>query len=170
MIDKRSNRWSIVGYMGAGKTYLGKELEKRTGLEFIDLDDEISERYGASISEICQRKGELAFRRMEREVLLDILDQDDLILSTGGGTPCYYDNMDVLKSKSHTIYLDLSIPLLVKRLEGERKVRPLLPPEGDLTEFVAKHLFERRPFYLRSDVVFRPEKMDISELTKIIRP
>ncbi|MEJ1223887.1 shikimate kinase [Sediminicola sp. 1XM1-17] len=141
----------LVGYMGSGKTTVGKELSKYLGFRFLDLDSFIEDKTGMKISTIFKEKGELFFRKLEHQYLLEVLEKNsEIILSTGGGTPCYSGNMDAIsKFTDHVFYLRVSIPELVKRLSKEKSERPLIAhiEDADLPEFFGKHLFERSPFY-----------------------
>lgn len=145
----------LVGYMGSGKTTIGKLLAKELEISFLDLDEVIEEGLGDSISNIFKGKGEIFFRKKEHEYLHEVLSKkNNYILSTGGGTPCYSENMKtMLELADHVIYLKVSIPELVKRLIMEKEHRPIIKniDEGDLSEFIGKHLFERNNFYLKSN-------------------
>ncbi|MCM4154173.1 shikimate kinase [Arenibacter sp. N53] len=144
----------LVGYMGSGKTTIGKLLAKELVISFLDLDEVIEEGVGDSISNIFKGKGEIFFRNMEHEYLNNVLSQkNNIILSTGGGTPCYSGNMEtMLALADHVFYLKISIPGLVKRLIKEKDHRPLIKniDDGDLPEFIGKHLFERNNYYLKA--------------------
>lgn len=140
----------LLGYMGAGKTTVARELAAVTALPVFDLDAEIIRQAGLSIPEIFARYGEIGFRKREKEALETFLsDHSDYILATGGGTPCYYGNMDVMNSEAETVFLRASVPTLLKRLSDEAGQRPLLAhlTEAERAEFIAKHLFERNAFY-----------------------
>lgn len=141
----------LLGYMASGKSSVGKLLANRLGSDFIDLDEEISNRLGLDIPTIFSQKGEIFFRKEETEVLKDILKQDaNIVLSLGGGTPCYGQNMQIItESTPNSFYLNLSIPTLVDRISREKEQRPLVAnlPNEELPEFIGKHLFERAPFY-----------------------
>ena len=143
---------SLIGYMGSGKSTTGKDLAKALGYEFIDLDQYIEQKYDTTITELFNQFGELGFRKRERESLHEVLTKPNVVLSLGGGTPVYYDNIDVINSHSESFYLRVQLPHLVKRLENKRSTRPLIAHLDDeqLTEFVAKHLFERNPFYQKA--------------------
>ena len=143
---------SLIGYMGSGKTTIGKDLAKALGYEFIDLDLFIESKYELTVREIFAKYGELGFRKREREALHEVLHNTNIVLSVGGGTPVYYDNIDYINSHSESFYLRVQLPQLVKRLETRKESRPLIAHlEGDLlTEFIAKHLFERNPFYQKA--------------------
>lgn len=163
---------ALMGYMGSGKSTIGKLLSKKLNIKFIDLDVYITERLGMSISELFEAKGELFFRKKEREFLLELLDKKtSFILATGGGTPCYGDNLTLIKAKTHhSFYLKLSIPYLVKRLLPEKEHRPLIKsirPE-DLPEFIGKHLFERNNFYLKADHIINADHKSQEQLLEEI--
>ena len=140
---------ALVGYMGSGKTFTAKALAEKLDLDFLDLDAEIESQMQRSISEIISEKGELYFRKKERETLSRLLKGSNFVLATGGGTPCYYDNMELLNANSDTYFLSTSVKVLGLRLVKEKATRPLISHIADenLNEFVAKHLFERRHFY-----------------------
>ncbi|MFD2567707.1 shikimate kinase [Pseudotenacibaculum haliotis] len=142
----------LLGYMGSGKTTIGKQLSKKVYAPFYDLDHYIESREGASISEIFKTKGEIYFRKIEHTYLKEFLQENDsYVLSLGGGTPCYAGNMDIIlqEESAHSIYLQASIPTLKERIQRNKEKRPLVASLSDekLTEYIAKHLFERRAFY-----------------------
>ena len=159
--------------MASGKSTIGREISKKLDMKFIDLDDYISKREKSSISEIFKVKGEIYFRRIESFYLSEILNSKDrFILSLGGGTPCYSNNMElILNSEASSIYIKASIKTLVARLTSEKNKRPLVAElENDkLTEFVAKHLFERRFFYEQASITVITEDKSIEEITTEIR-
>ena len=159
--------------MASGKSTIGREISKKLDMKFIDLDDYISKREKSSISEIFKVKGEIYFRRIESFYLSEILNsKDSIILSLGGGTPCYSNNMElILNSEASSIYIKASIKTLVTRLISEKNKRPLVAElENDkLTEFVAKHLFERRFFYEQASITVITEDKSIEEITTEIR-
>lgn len=141
---------SLAGYMGSGKSHIATILSEKTGFKSIDLDKEIIFRNKSSITEIFAKKGEIFFRKQERELLEEILaTENNIILSLGGGTPAYYNNMDVINSNSMSIYLRTSVATLTERLKKQKAKRPLIAniADEDLPEFIAKHLFERNPYY-----------------------
>lgn len=139
----------LIGYMGSGKSTLATRLAQEWNLPLLDLDQELEQKLEASIPEIMQEKGEIYFRKQERQMLEKLLIKEKYVLSTGGGTPCYYDNIDLINSQATSVYLNSSVKVLVQRLEKERLSRPLLAhlEASELPEFVAKHLFERAHFY-----------------------
>ena len=141
----------LLGYMGSGKSTVGKILAEKLNVLFLDLDDVIEEREQMKIPEIFKNRGELYFRKKEFQYLDEVLDQNDkIVLSTGGGTPCYGKNLGtILKATEHAFYLKVSIPGLTARLLKEKAVRPLIQsiPDTELPEFIGKHLFERNAYY-----------------------
>ena len=157
---------SLVGYMGSGKTTIGKDLAKALGYEFIDLDQYIANKYQLSVPEIFKQFGELGFRKRERESLHEVLHNTNIVLSVGGGTPVYYDNMAYINSHSISFFLRVQLPQLIKRLEFKKQARPLIAhlENEQLTEFVAKHLFERNPFYQQATYTLNINSQNQSEV------
>ena len=145
---------SLIGYMGAGKSTLGSELAVLSGLEYYDLDGEIEKYTGYTITETIFNKGELYFRKLEREKLEEILAKDNFVLSTGGGTPCYYDNAELINSKSISVYLQYSVKHLFERLKADKTERPLIAHLEDdaLLEYIGKHVFERSVYYEKATI------------------
>ncbi|MBO0331888.1 shikimate kinase [[Muricauda] lutisoli] len=144
----------LVGYMASGKSTVGRLLARQLGIRFIDLDDYIEEHQKKSIKTIFSEKGEIFFRKLEHQMLNEVLGKEEsLVISTGGGTPCYGTNMTIILDEAdHSIYLDLSIPNLLDRISKEKENRPLVKNISDkeLPEFIGKHLFERRPYYMQA--------------------
>ncbi len=163
----------LVGYMGSGKTTIGKLLANKLKISFLDLDEVIEQGLEDSISNIFNGKGEIFFRKKEHEYLIDVLSKkEQLILSTGGGTPCYSGNMEtMLTLADHVFYLKVSIPGLVKRLLLEKEHRPLIKniDNGDLPEFIGKHLFERNNFYLKANHIIECDDKDPETLVAEIQ-
>ena len=152
----------LTGYMGAGKTTLGRALADRLGVTFIDLDNYIEERYRKSISQIFAEKGEDGFRDIERRMLHEVAEFEDVIISTGGGTPCFFDNMDYMNQMGVTVYLQASLERLFIRLSIARKQRPLIKDKSDeeLREFIAQQLAKREPCYSRAAHTFMADKLE----------
>jgi len=158
---------SLVGYMGSGKSHISKILSEKINFKLIDLDKEISKRKKLTIPEIFEKKGEIYFRKLERETLEELLaTQENLVLSLGGGTPVYYNNMEIINHSSKSIFLRASIVTLSERISKQKEKRPLIAniSEEDLPEFIAKHLFERNEFYSKAQFIIstdskEPEKI-----------
>lgn len=159
---------SLMGYMGSGKSAAANRLAQDLGIRFIDLDDAIEENQKKSISEIFLESGPIRFRKIEKEVLTQILNSDhDFVLALGGGTPAYYDNLDLIKKHSRTVYLRTKISTLIERLESQKESRPLLSHLNmdEMPEFIAKHLFERRNFYEAADFTVDTDNKTIQEIS-----
>lgn len=141
----------LVGYMGSGKTRIGELLAKKNNLPFLDLDFLIEEELQKSIKDIFSEKGEVFFRKKEHEVFKKMIQEEmSFVLSTGGGAPCYANNHLFLQYEGvSSVYLKASIPVLVNRLKNETGNRPLLKDlsEEEMTEYIAKHLFDRSYYY-----------------------
>ena len=160
----------LLGYMGSGKTTLGKVLANQLGYRFLDLDQELVAHLGTSVRDFIETKGELAFRKAEHAVLLSILDQhqEEVVLALGGGTPCFYDHMTLLNAWGHTVYLEVSVKELARRLEPQLSERPLLKASTDLMEFVAKHLFERGHFYAEAKQRITDDQLTVEKLVSLL--
>ncbi|MBV7441788.1 shikimate kinase [Weeksellaceae bacterium TAE3-ERU29] len=158
---------TLIGYMGSGKSSIGKILSEKLNYTFLDLDEVIEKQEKLKISEIFKKKGEVYFRKLESQTLKNILEsQDNIILSTGGGTPVFYDNMDSILKKSVSFYLQATPITLAERLDPEKQSRPLIAhlPKTDLPEFIAKHLFERNPFYQKSKFTIKTDGLTPQEI------
>ena len=168
----------LLGYMGVGKSTLGKLIAQSFSLKFIDLDQYIGDKEDLSIPEIFKRKGEIYFRKKETECLNEILlKENNYVLSLGGGTPVYADNMEsVLNTKGViSVYLKLDIKPLTDRLFAQKESRPLVAhysSKDDLEEFIRKHLFERQTFYFLAhhvlNVTGKDENASLDELIQIL--
>ena len=160
----------LLGYMASGKSSVGKKISKRLKMNFIDLDDYIIDKEKATISEIFKEKGEIYFRNIENKYLNEILSKNDnFILSLGGGTPCYFNNMEIIKEKATTsIYLQGNVPTMVKRLIKKKAKRPIIASLEDdkIPEFVAKHLFERRFFYEQAKMTIKIDDKTKTQVAK----
>ena len=166
----------LLGYMASGKSSIGRRLSKKLSMRFLDLDDYIIEKEKMSISEIFKSKGEVYFRLIENKYLKEVLNIDDnFILALGGGTPCYANNMDEINnSDAKSFYLQGSTQTMIKRLIKKKSKRPLIASLGDdkIPEFVAKHLFERRPLYEKAQTIIsidnKSKKKVAKELFKLL--
>lgn len=161
----------LIGYMGAGKTTVGRKLAKELDLSFIDLDLYIEGRYHRSIRQLFTERGEEGFRDIERRLLHEVAAFEDVLVSTGGGTPCFFDNMAFMNEAGTTIYLKVSVDELANRLEVCKQTRPVLQNRSgeELKSFVQESLDSRRPFYDQAKVIFDAEQMmteaDIQTIT-----
>ena len=157
--------------MGSGKTLVSKELNILNNFKIFDLDTEISKQNNRSITEIFKEKGEIFFRKTEKEVLEKILSSEkNIILSLGGGTPCYYNNIDSINEKTISVFLKTNVKTLAQRLSSEKDKRPLIQniSNEDLPEFIAKHLFERNPFYNQAKITINTDNLSAREIAEEI--
>ncbi len=144
----------LLGYMASGKTIIANKLSGFLRIKHIDLDVYIEEKEGMSVSEIFSKKGEIYFRKIESIYLKEILlSKEKFVLSVGGGTPCYANNMNLIKEYSKSFYLKATAAVLYTHLKTEKEKRPLVSlfNDDELEKFIAKHLFERNFFYLQAD-------------------
>jgi shikimate kinase len=146
----------LIGYMGSGKTTIGKQLAKQLDLQFTDMDMIIENRYRKSISAIFEEKGETAFRETERKILLEIIDFENIVISTGGGTPCFFDNMELMNQSGITVYLQTGVDQLAARLKNETQTRPLIKNKDseEIKTYIAANLKKREPFYKQAAIIF----------------
>lgn len=152
----------LIGYMGCGKSTLGRNLSAATGYRFIDLDKYIEGRYRHTIREIFDQYGEDGFRQIERNMLHEVADFEDVIVACGGGTPCFFDNMDYMNAHGTTVYLDTSLDKLHSRLMRGRHKRPLIADKNDdqLREFIIENLAKRMPHYSKALHSFRSDLLE----------
>jgi len=139
----------LLGYMGSGKSYLGKRLAQNLHIDFLDLDELIELKNGMSIAEIFAKKGEAFFRQTESDCLKSLKNQDHKIIALGGGTPCFFDNMDWINEHGVSIYLKTATDVLVQRLRNEKDKRPLIQQlsERELPDFIENNVANRSHFY-----------------------
>lgn len=165
------NRVFLVGYMGSGKSTIGKKLAKKMQYSFVDLDKFIEKKYSRKISEIFSEDGEDVFRKMEREALYDVVKIDNAVISLGGGTPCFYDNLKVIQENGISVYLKMTAGALLQRLLNAKVERPLLKGmgENEKMEFIQQQLGERERFYLRTHLIFNGFNPDVDILLQQIR-
>ncbi|MBP1617115.1 MAG: aroK [Bacteroidetes bacterium] len=151
----------LIGYMGVGKTTLGKELAAKIGFQFIDLDHYIQGRYQKTINEIFAESGESKFREIEHKLLQEVAGFEDTVISTGGGTPCFYDNINVMKQAGVIVYLKTDPQVLLKRLFAGKDKRPLIKDksEDELLDFITENITKREPFYNQAQVVFETDSL-----------
>ncbi len=152
----------LIGYMGAGKTTLGKALSKTMNLQFIDLDDFIVARYHKTIKEIFAAEGEDGFRLKERRALEEVATYEDVIISLGGGTPCFFDNMKLVRQSGRSVYLKPTEEVLLERLIIGKHKRPLLADKSDdeILGVIREQLAWREPYYLQAEITFNASHLE----------
>lgn len=152
----------LIGYMGAGKTTLGKAFARAMGLTFVDLDWYIEERFHKTVGQIFAERGEEGFRELEKRMLHEAGDFEDVVISVGGGTPCFFDNIDYMNQAGETVFLDVDNKVLFRRLKVAKQQRPLLANKTDeeLMAFIQEALQKRLPYYTKTKHVFNGEFLE----------
>ena len=155
----------LLGYMGAGKTTIGYALSKDLGIQFYDLDWYIEMRFHKTVAQIFEERGEEGFREIERSRLHEVAELQNVIISCGGGTPCFYDNMDYMNSLCDTIYLKASARVLAAHLKMGKVVRPLIlgKSEEELATYIEEMLKQREPYYMKAKHVFDVDLLNTRE-------
>lgn len=152
----------LTGYMGAGKTTLGKALARKLHIPFVDLDWYIEERFHKTVGELFVERGEAGFRELERTMLHEVGAFEDVIISTGGGAPCFFDNMDFMNRNGKTVYLQVHPDVLFHRLRVAKQQRPILQGKKDdeLKAFIIQALDKRACFYTQAQYTFNAGELD----------
>ena len=152
----------IIGYMGAGKTTVGRALAAELGIEFYDLDRYIESRMRKTVKQLFDEVGEEGFRKIEHNMLHEVAEFENVVISCGGGTPCFFDNMAYMNQQGDTVYLKASPEILYKHLKMGKSVRPLLlnkTPE-EVQVFITEQLANREPYYSRAKYTVNVNLMD----------
>ena len=152
----------LIGYMGCGKTTLGRALARATGRPFYDLDFYIEQRFRSSVSRLFEQRGEDGFRQLEKAMLREVGEFDNAIISCGGGTPCFFDNMDYMLARGRVVWLQATPERLCERLAVSRSRRPLLSAlsDSELLDFIERGLEARRLYYERASAVFDSTQLE----------
>ncbi|WP_321478905.1 shikimate kinase [uncultured Bacteroides sp.] len=152
----------LTGYMGAGKTTLGKAFARKMNLSFIDLDWYIEGHFHKTVQELFLEHGEEGFRELERNMLHEVALFENVLISTGGGTPCFFDNMDFMNSCGKTVFLSVNPDVLFSRLRVAKQQRPILQGKNDeeLKLFIIEALEKRMPHYLRAKYIFCADELE----------
>ena len=150
----------LIGFPGSGKSTVGRRLAGKLGVAFIDLDRYIEEKYHTSVPLLFQKYGEPVFRVLEHAALCEVLANDDVVIATGGGSPCHGDAMAKINGRARSIYLQLTEDQLVDRLLVSKKKRPLTDPlsEPELRVYVHEMLAKREPYYRQASIIWTPEE------------
>ena len=173
-MNKTINTIFLIGYMGVGKTVIGKSLSKKINYKFYDLDNYIEIKEGKKVSEIFNQENEVYFRKIENKYLDHLSSiNEKKIISTGGGTPCFDNNLSIIQDSSNSlsIYLKANVDTLVNRLKNSIDKRPLishLKDDRELRDFITKHLFERSFYYEKSDIKIKTDDLAIKDIIKLI--
>ncbi len=152
----------LIGYMGAGKTTLGKALSKELGIIFYDLDWYIENRMRKTIAQIFAERGEEGFRKIEHNLLHEVAEFENVVISCGGGTPCFFDNIDYLNRQGQVVYLKASPEVLYDHLLMGKAERPLIKGKSpeELIAFIREQLQKREPFYSKARYTLDVNLMD----------
>ena len=161
----------LIGFMGSGKSHWGKQLANQLKIPYFDLDEVIAERENKSVSQIFAESGEEAFRIREREVLESLIDENaTMVLSCGGGTPCFFNNIRFMKNKGTVIWLNTQVDVLVNRLLKEKTSRPVLKDIADeeLKPYILKKILGRKLYYEQADIIVNEESISVDTFAEII--
>ena len=157
----------LIGFMGCGKTHWGKQLSQKLQIPFFDLDSLIEEREGKSITAIFAEMGEEYFRMLEKDVLYLVTEShESFIMATGGGTPCFFNNIDYMKSRGTAIWINCSVECLHSRLVKEKDKRPLISsiPDNELRSYIIKKFSDRKIFYQQAQVILNEDDVTLERL------
>ena len=159
----------LVGYMGSGKSSVGKRLANRLDLDFYDLDKMIEDYANAPISQIFRESGEESFRSLENHMLNKVMEMDNLVIATGGGTPCHSDNMTKILDHGLVVYLNLPVHKLIKRVKQGGQHRPLIAGKSDeeLWDYVEQHFATRKETYERAHELINADRVNAALLDAI---
>ena len=162
----------LLGYMGSGKTTIGRIIANQLNVKFLDLDEYIEQKENLSVRAIFKEKGEVYFRKKEHQYLKEIfLNHNKFVLSLGGGTPCFGTNMELInQNTANSVYIDVGIKELSERLLFEKSHRPMIAhlKDDELNEFIGKHLFERSFFYNQARHKVKSDHRTANELAEVI--
>lgn len=151
----------LIGYMGVGKTTVGKKLAQLFDIGFVDLDKFIENRYHKTVPEIFAERGEEEFRLIEQKALIEVSSIEDVVISTGGGTPCFFDNVGLMNETGITVYIHAEPDELAVRLRASKNIRPVVAGKSgeELTAFIASHLKDREKFYNQAQIVYKTDRL-----------
>ena len=161
----------LIGYMLSGKSTVGKKISKSLGLEFIDTDKYITHKYNTTIDEIFSTKGEEYFREIETQTLLELIQKDNVLISTGGGMPCFNNNISLINQNGISVYLKCSPLTILQRLQTSKTSRPILNTKStdELFDYVHKNIAEREEYYNQANLIIKGESPNLKELISQIQ-
>jgi len=160
----------LIGYMGCGKSTLGRRLSAHLGLQFVDMDHYIEERNCKTVPQIFAEEGEEEFRKKERKALEELSEFTDIVIATGGGAPCFFDNIDLMNKTGETIYLNIDPKILADRLLKSKTERPLIKGKSrdELVAFIDETLKKRNAFYLQAQFQITQPDIDLGIVEKML--
>ncbi len=162
----------LIGFMASGKSTIGKKLATKLDKPFVDLDNYIEEKFNNTIRFLMYEKGEDEFRIIEKEALVEVVDKyKDAVISTGGGTPCFYDNLKIMNRNGTTIYIEVDVPTLVNRLMIAKKDRPLVwgKSKEDLTVYAVELMNKRKGDYEKAAYKVNGKNLNIKKLVELVK-
>ena len=156
----------LIGFMGSGKTTIGKKLANKLGFQFVDLDALFEKTLQMSILDYFEKFGESEFRKEERKILQKSFELSKAVISCGGGTPCFFDNMELINKNGISIYIEMSAASLNYRLKNAKTQRPIIVKMNDdeLTNFIGSELMKREVYYKKSKIIVKGESINIADL------
>ena len=161
----------IIGYMCSGKSTVGKKLARKLNYDFIDLDIYFEEKYHISVDDFFKKYGEEDFRKIETQLLNEVLTKENIVISSGGGTPCFNENMKLMKKNGVSVYLKMHINSLKDRILNSKKQRPLLKniSKDNIHDFLSDHLSKREVFYQQANFTVKGENADVEGMVELFR-
>ena len=160
----------LIGYMGCGKSRLGRLLSEHMGVQFVDMDDYIEERNCKTVPQLFADHGEDGFRERERKALEELAEFTDVIVATGGGAPCFFDNIDLMNKTGKTIFLNIDPAILADRLMNSKTERPLIKGKSreELVAFIDETLRKRKQFYSQAQFEITEPDLSLGRIQEMI--
>ena len=160
----------LIGYMYSGKTTLGHKLAVKLGYQWLDLDQVFEQVFHTSIPIFFKRYGEEAFRKLEQKLLHETANNDNTVISTGGGTPCHFDNIQWINKHGKSVYFDVTVDTLLRRAAQSKKPRPILMgmTEEERSQYIRQQLEARMPYYRKAQIIFPADKPDLNQLVQLV--
>lgn len=160
----------LIGYMYSGKTTVGHKLATRLGYQWIDLDQMLETTFHTTVPIFFKRYGEEAFRKIEQKLLHSTAELDNIVISTGGGTPCHFDNIEWMNLHGTSVYFDVTIETLLRRASQSKKPRPILAgmTEEERSLYVRQQLSQRLPYYQKANIIFPADQPDLDQLIGLV--
>jgi len=161
----------LIGYMGCGKSTLGRRLAEHLNLQFVDMDHYIEMRNHKTVPQIFSEEGEAEFRDKERKALEELSEFSDIVIATGGGAPCFFDNIDLMNNSGNTIYMNIDASILADRLLKSKTERPLIKGKSkdELVAFIDETLKKRNEFYTQAKFQITEPDMELKKIEALLQ-